>query len=136
MRMSAPAACPRLQAIVGDAVSTLPPHLAQRLESTLAAREGAGLPPLVQAQIGLHGCADGTAWRETRLTPERCDDMATVSRHLQGAAAVLQVMHAVFELRRQATVTAVFNDAVLPGLLVASRELLEGATQVLHRQKT
>lgn len=122
-----------LHAVIGDALAHLPPHLAERLEKALAAREEKGLPPLLQAQIGLAGCADGSAWSEDQLSPERCEDLAMVSRQLRGLSAVMQVVHAIFELRRRSSTPLAFNDSLIPGLLVASRELVESAMDALHR---
>jgi len=125
-----------LHALIGDAVLEMPPHVAQQLERALAERALPPSPNVVAHMARAHHPVGGHGglWDEPGVSPERNETLAQVSRSLRGLTTVLQLLSATLAHNRTAADDAQLAPHVVDGLVAASRELTDSATDALHHE--
>ena len=128
-----PNSSPRLYALLGDSMKTLPLHFIEKLESLLAeplhgttphlyvVGEEAGAPPHPseeQPDAAPSGVSVAAAWMREQREKDRW-----VSARFQGLSTVLELLHAVQMERGGTEAEPMIGEHLVEGLLVAGRLL-------------
>ncbi len=124
----------RLHALIGSAIHRLPPHLVHTLELHLAEPPQAydAATPVLHSPLR-HYAASADAAGETRASSRTLRERAAIAgRKLRGIAAILEILQAEHSNRHDGAGEPLLGAHLMDGLLVAARDLLDSAEEVLE----
>ena len=125
MPIDHPPGSPRMTALLGDHIHTLPPYLVERLERCLAHWEQEQPARVRATHLAL--VPDLRANRPERFDElERSGNVAVPLRVLEAVDAVLEILHAEHIARRDGDTASLLGEHLVEGLLVAGREMIKG----------
>ncbi len=119
---------PYLAATLGEAITRLPPELAQPLEAAFAAANEAPSPITLRSclqQIAAGDAADGQPWPGPVRTPGEAVDKARRDRAATGLVSLLELYHATERVRVDGEDKEDIGDGSREGLMLACRGLAE-----------
>jgi len=130
---SPPLSTPRLYALLGESMHQLPLPFVQKLEVLL---HGYEMERRSASGLTRDGLAPVDLGTEVSATPREATVPLTgrvsmAQRRLQGAAAVLEVLHAAHLDQWEEGPGAMFGEHLVEGLVVAGRHLVDAAREAL-----